>query len=279
MRVHHLNCGTLCPSGGARLVLGEGGIFEQAKLVCHCLLVETNDGLVLVDTGVGLHDVEDPSRLGRGFVRRNSPRLDREETAIAQVRRLGFDPRDVRHLVPTHLDLDHAGGLADFPWATVHVFRDELEAARAPVGSSAKYGFRPAQWAHGPRWSVYEVEGDRFFGLESVRLLPGLDVPIALVPLVGHSEGHCGVAVDTGNGFLLHAGDAYFSHREIDPIAPSAPIGLELFQRLRSVDDAKRRANRETLRALARDHARELAVFSAHCPVEWERASARQAAR
>jgi glyoxylase-like metal-dependent hydrolase (beta-lactamase superfamily II) len=36
-----------------------------------------------------------------------------------QVQRLGFDPRDVRHIVLTHLDFDHAGGLDDFPHATV----------------------------------------------------------------------------------------------------------------------------------------------------------------
>ena len=63
MRIHHLNTGTMCPIG-RRLVNGTGSIFQRARMVCHCLLVETDDGLALVDTGIGLDDIADPPRLG-----------------------------------------------------------------------------------------------------------------------------------------------------------------------------------------------------------------------
>ncbi|GAA5036220.1 hypothetical protein [Actinopolymorpha pittospori] len=59
MRVHHLNCGTMRPLGG-RLIDGRGGFLHRAELVCHCLLVETGDELVLVDTGMGSPSVERP---------------------------------------------------------------------------------------------------------------------------------------------------------------------------------------------------------------------------
>ena len=52
MRVHHLNCGTIRHSGG-RFFDGRRGVLRVAKLVCHCLLIEGEDGLVLVDTGLG----------------------------------------------------------------------------------------------------------------------------------------------------------------------------------------------------------------------------------
>ena len=58
MRIHHLNCGCMCPVGG-RLWDGVSR-GPTAQLVCHCLLVETDSGLVLVDTGFGLRDVEEP---------------------------------------------------------------------------------------------------------------------------------------------------------------------------------------------------------------------------
>ncbi len=46
LRVHHLNCGTMCPAC-AKLMNGQGGWLELAKLVCHVLLIETpRDGLV-----------------------------------------------------------------------------------------------------------------------------------------------------------------------------------------------------------------------------------------
>ncbi len=271
MRVHHLNCGTLCPAGGARFVLGEGSFFARAQMVCHCLLLETRQGLALVDTGLGMQDLQDPSRLGRRFLRRNAPRLDPRETAVAQVERLGFKREDVRHLLPTHLDLDHAGGLSDFPGAEVHVFRDEYAAA---MGAGKRTGYRHRQWAHGPRWRQHAVEGERWFGFEAVRPLPGLGDEVLLVPLVGHTEGHCGIAVRSGGRWLLHAGDAYFSHLEVNPVAPRSPLGVALFQRLHSADNAKRVANQARLRELVRDHSAEVSVICAHCPTDFQRHAA-----
>jgi len=100
--VHHLDCAPMNPVGGA-------------PLVAHCLLVETGSSLVLVDTGLGTADVADPRRLGTFFRRAMRPELAMAHTAYHQIRALGYDPRDVQDIVLTHLDLDHAGGLADFP--------------------------------------------------------------------------------------------------------------------------------------------------------------------
>ena len=86
-------------------------------------------GLILVDAGLGVEDVNEPRRLGFLFNAMVRPRLDVAETALRQVADLGFRPSDVRHIVPTHLDLDHAGGICDFPDAAVHVFAAELRAA------------------------------------------------------------------------------------------------------------------------------------------------------
>jgi glyoxylase-like metal-dependent hydrolase (beta-lactamase superfamily II) len=277
LRIHHINCGTMCPHS-ARFVSGEGGLFERARMVCHCLLIESEDGLVLVDTGLGTQDVADPARLGRRFLRRSAPVLSADETALAHVLRLGYRAEDVRHIVPTHLDLDHVGGLADFPKAQVHVFEDEYSAAMHPTGVSAKMGYRPRQWSHGPHWDSLPLAGERWFGFEAVRAIPKLSSEILLVPLVGHSAGHCGVAVQDGARWLLHAGDAYFSHRELDPDEPSTPLGLALFQRMRSVDNRARLDNQARLRALARARGDELTIFSAHSAVELTRALAQQSA-
>jgi hypothetical protein len=65
MRVHHLDCLTMCPPF-ARWATGSGGLFERGKMVCHVLLIETEkDGLLLVDTAIGLDDCADTGgRLG-----------------------------------------------------------------------------------------------------------------------------------------------------------------------------------------------------------------------
>ncbi len=274
MRVHHLNCATLCPPG-RRLINGEGGLLAAGRMVCHCFLIETNDGLVLVDTGLGLDDVaRGAERLGREFLLLTRPRLDPAETAVRQVERLGFRASDVRHIIPTHLDLDHAGGLPDFPEAQVHLMEPEQRAALSPPTFMERERYRAAHFAHGPRWVCHNTAGERWFGFDCVRQLPGLPPEILLVPLYGHTRGHAGVAVETEGGWLLHAGDAYFNHGELDPRGRRCPPALEIFQRVVAVDDALRRQNQERLRELARNHRREVQIVSAHDPVELETAAA-----
>ncbi|HZR38067.1 MAG TPA: MBL fold metallo-hydrolase [Nevskia sp.] len=270
LKIHHLNCGSMCPHG-RRLINGDGGWLEPAQMCCHCLLIESADGLVLVDTGLGTADVRDPRHLGRGFLALTRPQLRAEETALHQVQALGFSAADVRHIVVTHLDLDHAGGLPDFPEAQVHVFAPEHHAAmdRPSLGEKARY--RPAHFAHRPRWVVHEARGERWFGFDSIRTLPGSRDEILLVPLVGHTRGHSGVAVNTGGKWLIHCGDAYFYRDEVNAQRPYCTPGLRLFQSLVQVDGAQRKANQARLLQLAREHGAEVDLFCAHDPVELAR--------
>lgn len=262
---------------GARLIDGEGGMLDPAHIVCHCLLIETNDGLVLVDTGFGMEDARDPSQLGLAFRLLMQPRPDAAETALTQIAALGFDATDVRHIVATHLDLDHAGGLPDFPDAEVHVFAPELEAALHPSMRDRSRYIGGAHWRHEPRWVTHGAGGDEWFGFESVRILPGLDAEVLLVPLLGHSRGHTAVAVRGEDGWLLHCGDAYF-HREQIAAEPSCPPMLAFFQSLIAADNATRKSNLERLRELAAGHRDEIALFCAHDRRELEREQQRSAA-
>lgn len=172
MRIHHLNCGTMQPVGG-RLVNGNRLPLKTARMICHCVLIETDQGLVLVDTGVGLRDIADPKQsLGREFLFLTRPRLDLAETAARQVTGLGYAVDDVRHIVLTHLDLDHAGGLPDFPRAKVHLHATEHQAAMRGATRAERLRYRAGQWAHGPDWVTYNpTGGDRWFGFEGVRQL------------------------------------------------------------------------------------------------------------
>ncbi|MDI2027111.1 MBL fold metallo-hydrolase [Saccharopolyspora sp. TS4A08] len=266
MRVHHLDCGPMRPLGG-RMIDGAGSVLRRARMVCHCLLVETESGLVLVDSGFGSAD-SDPARtsLPKQFRMLMNPLLDTGSTALAQVSRLGYDPSDVRHVVLTHLDLDHAGGLRDFPQAKVHVHGPELRAATA--ASDMRY--RASQWAHGPDWACYETaSGQDWFGFEAVRDLDGLPEEILLIPLGGHTTGHVGVAVSTGSGWLLHAGDAVFADGEL-ATPPHCPPALRAFQRVMAVDNRARLRNQARLRALAA-RPEEIDIVAAHDPAGFDR--------
>jgi glyoxylase-like metal-dependent hydrolase (beta-lactamase superfamily II) len=249
----------------ARLVNGAGSWFSHGHLVGHCLVLELASGLGLVDAGFGLADVAAPAaRLGRPFVLSNRPRLRAEDTAVHQLARLGHSAREVRHIVLTHLDPDHAGGISDFPEAEVHVLGDELEAAMHPLKAIEKLRYRRQLWAHGPRWVPHPKGGERWHGFESVTAAVGAEV--LLVPLWGHSRGHVAVAIDTGRGWMLHCGDAYFSHGEIATDEPRCPPLLRLVQWMDEVDRRARLTNRDRLRALATTG--EVQLFCAHDPGE-----------
>jgi glyoxylase-like metal-dependent hydrolase (beta-lactamase superfamily II) len=257
----------MCPRGG-RLFGGTGGPWSVAPMCCHCLLIESREGLILVDTGLGVEDIADPRRLGFAFVAAARPRLEVSETALRQVADLGFRPADVRHIVTTHLDLDHAGGLVDFPWASVHVFAPELRAALNPPTSMERNRYRAAQLSSVAKWAPVEAGGEDWFGFSCVRALPGGRDDVLLIPLPGHTRGHCGVAVWTGDGWLLHCGDAYFRHAEISPKGGRIPPGLRWLESLVNVDKAARLANQKRLMELAADHMSEVALICSHDPVE-----------
>jgi glyoxylase-like metal-dependent hydrolase (beta-lactamase superfamily II) len=282
VRIHHINCGTMCPIGGRLLFYHGGSPPDQHRLVCQCLLIETDrDGLVLVDTGFGLRDVTQPhERLSAFFRVLNGIRLDENQTALLQVQRLGYSAKDVRHIVLTHLDFDHAGGIEDFPHALVHVAERELSAAMNGRKSFiARRRYRPQQWDEPVRWQTYEPGGERWFGFPAVRALTGLPPEILLVPLIGHTFGHCGIAIATGNGWLLHAGDAYFDTNEMRTEGHRCTPGLRFYQTMMEVDREARLANQERLRALRCTHDSEVKLFCSHDAAEFDRLRAASARR
>ncbi|RAY14556.1 MBL fold metallo-hydrolase [Actinomadura craniellae] len=260
MKIHHLNCGSV------RTIEATYNGPPPAPAVNHCLLVETDAGdLVLIETGLGLDNVRDPGgTLGTDWVEMAQPALHEQETAVRQVARLGYDPSDVRHIIVTHLDVDHCGGLPDFPDAQVHVLAAELEAASTQAPS---FRYRPAHWAHGPRWVTYSTAPqEQWFGFTAIqpRELPP---QIKLVPLGGHTAGHTGVAVHDDDRWLLHCGDAYYYHRELQESKEPHPL-MDLVQTSSEVHRDLRLGTQARLRELVRDHGDEVEVFSAHDP--WE---------
>lgn len=266
MRVHHLNCGTHCPLGGALFDGASRGLFGY--LPTHCLLIETpSAGLVLVDTGYGLEDIRRPrARLPLLWPALINPRLRERDTALRQIEALGFNARDVRHIVLTHLDFDHAGGLEDFPEARVHVLAAEREAAIARRGFVAHQRYRARQWDDIRDWRLYEPSGEGWYGFNAVRDLDGLPPEILMLPLRGHTLGHAGIAIQSDSGWLLHAGDAYLHSNEMKA-CPSCPPGLALYERIMDSDHAARLQNQSRLRGLKRDDS-SLKIFCSHDAAE-----------
>ena len=175
------------------------------------LLVETNQGLVLVDTGVGRQDIKHPSqrmRLYKWFYRAPG---DLAQTAIQQVQELGYKPEDVQHIILSHAHLDHAGGLADFQWAKVHVLQKELDT----IKNKPNWKYLPQQWAHQPNWEPHTTQSAKRFGFDAAQL-EGFSPRIWMLPLPGHTPGLSGVVIQTESGWLLYGSDALPYNARVD---------------------------------------------------------------
>ena len=195
MTIHYLNCFT-----------------SHARVPAHwhtgalCLLIETNQGLVLVDTGLGQGDYINRTGIIRMFQIVTIAPMNPDETAIRQIARLGYSPKDVRHIVLTHMHFDHCGGLPDFPHAEVHVHRWEHQAFTGSPRRLIELAYVRRHIAHQPEFVLYEHTDDTWFDLPAIQL--PFEPCMFLVPLFGHTRGLCGVAVQTASGWLFHVGDA-----------------------------------------------------------------------
>lgn len=248
--VHHLNCGSF-----------------RFGLVTHVLVCETDSGLVMVDAGIGNADIDSPtSKLGRAALALG-PALERNETALEQLKRLGYSANDVRHIICTHLDYDHISGASDFPDALVHVTATEHSVAAARRGVSAKLRYRTHHLPLDMRIKTYGGQGEPQLGFSTSYRIAGLD-DFTLIPLPGHTLGHAGVAVRAGRrGWLMHAGDAFY-HQSSIGLGPDRsglrPRALRAMESMLAAEPKRVNINHLRLKELANSPDIGIQVFCSH---------------
>jgi glyoxylase-like metal-dependent hydrolase (beta-lactamase superfamily II) len=259
MKVHHLNCGTMHPPKGP-------------ECVCHVLLLETANGLVLVDAGFGMDDCADPRRrVGpvRLFTR---PVFESTETAAHQLDRLGFHRDDVRHIVLTHLDTDHVGGAADFPNARIHVSAAEAVAAFDPPTRAERVRYGRQQWVRERDIIEHSPNGESWRGFAAAKELVDIAPGIVMVSLPGHTRGHTCIAVDAGHRWVLHCGDAFYHYGYME--GSHVPRTLWAMETAVAYDRKKLRENHSRLSELYARAEPDLCIAPAHDIELFERAKA-----
>jgi hypothetical protein len=145
----------------------------------------------------------------------------------------------------------------------------EQAAAFGPKSVRERFSYVAKQWAHEPKWVLHPNGGERWYGFDAVRPIPDVD-EVFLVPLAGHTRGHCGVAVRGDHGWILQAGDAFLFRGEVDADAPTCPPGLAFFEWLLEEDRKARLANVERLRALQRAEGGAVTIVCSHDPVQFD---------
>lgn len=263
-RIHALQAGGQKLDGGAMFGVVPKPLWERRiapdernriALGMRCLLVEHDQGLMLIDNGAGnkenakFHDiygVENAGPDGRTLL----------EAALAE---LGHRPEDVALMIDTHLHFDHAGGNTwrdpegmlrpTFPNARYVVQRGEYEWATHPnertAASYFPHNFTPIHDA-----GLFDfVEGE-------CEVWPGVSV----VPTPGHVPHHQGVLLSSGGEHAFFAAD-------LIPTAAHLPLpwimGYDV-EPLRTLESKRRILTR----AAAEDW---LIVFEHDANVAWSR--------
>ncbi len=161
------------------------------------MLVQTPHGNVLIETGLGNKLTKKQHEIFR---------VRREWDLPAELARLGLSREAISHVVLTHGDFDHAGGVTmcnetgglelTFPAAMHHVQRQEWEDVLAPNKRSAS-AYWPENFA-----GLAEGKNLRLIDGEE-EIMPG----VRLVRTGGHTRGHQAVWLKSGREAALHLGD------------------------------------------------------------------------
>jgi glyoxylase-like metal-dependent hydrolase (beta-lactamase superfamily II) len=239
-------------------VMGPIAHTATRAMPCHCVIFQLGERVILLDTGFGTREMLEPNLLiGEDALFKLGHVIDMRLTAYERLKARGIRPDQVTDIVLTHLDNDHAGGLHDFPNATVHLSAEELASFD---GTQPRGPYKPYQISHGTKFKTYDTSAERWFELEarSLQLPPELDAK--LIPLPGHTLGHCGVAYREGSRWSLLAGDAYFDSKlNFLDQPPGLPIEIA-FQ----TNASARQASLRELKRLRTEHAGEVSLFCTH---------------
>jgi glyoxylase-like metal-dependent hydrolase (beta-lactamase superfamily II) len=196
--------------------------------------IETNEGVILVDTGETARTSE-PGHFPRWHPYfRLAVRFDvtPEQEVGPQLLKLGIRPDDVRTVILTHLHTDHAGGLHHFPKSEILVSDEELRLATGLAGRLRGYlPNRLPDW-FAPRWINFVPEPFGPFD-RSQRVTP--DGNVVIVPTPGHTLGHVSVIVVEGGVCHFLAGDTTYTQKalvggQVDGVSPSEAVSLRTMQ-------------------------------------------------
>ena len=210
-------------------------------------------GLVLIDTGlhpsIGAKPRENFGRLAARFVL--PPRLAAGQDVPAQLRARGLDAKQISVVVMTHLHLDHASAISEFPSSTFVLTAAEWTAAtteRRPL----LHGYRPAHYDYVFDYRTVSYEGDWVSSYGSFGRTLDLfgDGSIRLAATPGHSAGHQSVILRLRERDFVVAADAVYTINQLE----GGP------EQLRPYDMHNWRRSRRELQLFHRDYAKAIIV-------------------
>ncbi len=175
-----------------------------ASFPVFSFVIEHPDGHVVVDTGWhhGIQELSAVRVLSR--LLRAPPLISPDEEVGPAMRAVGLRPEDVRLVIPTHLDADHAGGIGHFPRSEIIVHRAEYDYC-----TKTRYGRARAQGRFWPDWfrpALYDLEPEPYGAFSHSHAVTERG-DVRIVPTPGHSPAHVSPVFEHDGKKLFFAGD------------------------------------------------------------------------
>ncbi len=202
----------------------DGGESKSIKIPIPFFVIRHPQGVVLFDSGLG-ENFRDQVRgwwVHRLFQLLLPYQFKRSDAAIYQLGKMGIRPEEVGHIIVSHLHYDHAGGLRDFPQATVVVSRGEWEHANVSRWRAQLRGVMTEQLEGvGKRLWIIDYQPGTAYGPFDASLDLFGDGSLTLLSTPGHTPGHQSLLVTLGSGRkVLLTGDAVWVRENYQKPAP-----------------------------------------------------------
>jgi N-acyl homoserine lactone hydrolase len=236
MRIHAIKTGTVKIKTAQREAtrpgaMGVAGIFADKNWTgwepTYAWVIEHREGVIVVDTGQSRHLLDLAHTSLNPYVRWEVKfQIEPEEEIGPQLTGLGIAARDVKHVILTHLHIDHDAGLAHFPNSQIHVAQGEYDNARGMMGRLR--GYLPQRW---PSWFAPKALtlDDGPFGPFAASKRFTRDGDVIIVPTPGHTQNHVSVIVQDGDVSLFLAGDTSYDEAlmlagKVDGVSSNAAV-------------------------------------------------------
>lgn len=209
MKLHLIDTGTFKLDGGAMFGVVPKVLWQKLippddanriELGMRCLLIETEDRLILVDTGIGNKNTGQ-------FIKHFSPKDT--HLLVDNLSQKGFSASDITDVILTHLHFDHAGGAVSL----------NEESILFPTFPLATYWSNSIHWESAVHPSIKEAPSfikDNFIPLHTsgqIKFIPFTELDYSFIPglnirfVHGHTKGMMLPIINIENQTFVYCAD------------------------------------------------------------------------